>query len=1819
MFDVSNSTFSVKGIHANCKSGRNGLCSISASQVRTFDSEAFQSGSSIPLLGVTHLSNTHALPPLAGLLHPSTMLSSAFNSDLNDISLDIDAGVSVVGMGLVLASTSFLAGTGPLLSFGLSEDQPLPDVVHSQRMETMLIGCKLMNVTSRRVGRREEVMVGREVSQQLIGSAVCRSVNHASGTGMMDGNLGGNVRCVNTSFRECRREGNSDPSFFNTNMTQTATGRQVFDASCTATLARLEEHCRLAWRSIAGSLGGALQARLEEHCRLAWRSSADAELLSVSAGEGVLLQHCQSTVAGDDGGGGECLGDENGRAVFPTRAVLFLGMPQQRSLSQCRWLCPCYEHSVSLDGRLLLCAVDCIERRSAHSLRRHTQRPLQLRLRPLLCHELWMSCGDSRDSNSRLLFPTDNFTHCDTTSDQPNVFFQNGSKSDSDLVPLVTSPPTPTISAIDIQFDEERMLATVSVTASGEIGGTMGILLDGLIVPRLIHVTFGSETELSRSGSAVVSSGPLGVLPKANYTAVDQSFAAVFLAPRIIDCVCSLKDANTSVIVVSGWELEEGNYVMEFTEGQDGDEKEISLTWVNTWTLEGTALLYPSEAEGRLDWETEFEVRSVVRRTPSEDTTIELSRTLQFTTPKEPIRIEGADCSLDGEKEKSGVVEFWGECLSSGDEYSLKVKREVEGVVSGEVIELNGTLSSESESGSFLHTEEIFGTSSPHVSFGETYLVVGIVVGGVDGVVNGDIRFSVPAEPSRLTKITASAFTNNDKTQIELSFDVHALKANTVYKMILQSIVGEGKSSHEKAIELTTNETGDFETFSVILYPIEIDETTRKGQLDLGTDCKAKSIEHGSIFPHIETTDTSFSTPDEPVRVEACVSQQLSNDWTKLTLLLTGRMLTSPLVSVCLSNGSHKWLPLSPIIVENDTHCSVEFLIGNDEDASLLAFVKEYTLQDGESAAFVVHSEVVVSVPRPPTVREMKFSFANDVHTSCVVELFGNDLVASTEYNMTLNSSLWMIVQFVSSTSGKSELIEIGWGGGLQFNAEYTATSLIPLCVDDGDILVVGSLSAETGKRPSSFNIFVDSSSLEGSPFCGDLSRACSSMPEVWKIVSGLVIVRPTIEIVDSVRMNDGIRIVGGMHAVIRNGTSSDPSLLVPSSFSLDSLSAVIVVEATGFLEIRNVDVLLESSDPSFVFLSATQATIILREGIISGPTTPSFTHYEDDGNNLCSWTTGALHLTNCSMNVSDTKLTHLSQGVINMKGGTVSFVSSLFSDNTPSFEPFSSFRRNLICSDNGSIDVGSLTGGDGMLDHPHLWMATDGCTMTGEYSKPLSPLFIPTLSNTSTSSFDKKKELFEVEVKGSTLIPCGLSLEVFEMMKNKKEGENERFQLSNNTTTSFTETSVRLTLPSSSLISLRSELEWRGRLIFGNNQQTDTTFVIQLSRTEKLAESVKENMKWWLPLAIVLTTGLLVVVVIVVLCVWRRKKSGGKEDMMRLMVTHEMEVEKYEVMDDDAAGHTVNISSIRGLNENTLNTEAWTEKRLSDSEKKEEEKEMEHIPFENRVCGLSCGEKSGVVSVVDKTETLYRRLHVLKLGVDRRWAQLSVSRGLPHAMGMTECSAILTELTSHSVVVSGERTMSLIVKGDTIRTDAITEQATQLKEEVNENPQKQVDETDTSLNFAVADSEQKLAQPQPPQIARPHPLHQNDEQRDDVRWQAPEEGKENEDEMNTNKGQVRKEIDRAKASLFRLGLILWEIETGNVPFSELDGVNAHRNLSVGIVPKMDGVGEKMRGLIEECLSVNPDKRPSVELVISRLSLMDGKESTQKAQHIALS
>ncbi|KAK2958358.1 hypothetical protein BLNAU_6628 [Blattamonas nauphoetae] len=130
------------------------------------------SGSSVSLLGVTHVSKTCTLPPLVGLLQPPTILTSAPNSNFDDPSLDAGAGVSVVGVGLVFDSTLFSAGTGPLFSFGLAEGPSLVDTTHSLRMETTLLGSSLVNVTSRRLETRREQLFGGGVSQRVVGCSI---------------------------------------------------------------------------------------------------------------------------------------------------------------------------------------------------------------------------------------------------------------------------------------------------------------------------------------------------------------------------------------------------------------------------------------------------------------------------------------------------------------------------------------------------------------------------------------------------------------------------------------------------------------------------------------------------------------------------------------------------------------------------------------------------------------------------------------------------------------------------------------------------------------------------------------------------------------------------------------------------------------------------------------------------------------------------------------------------------------------------------------------------------------------------------------------------------------------------------------------------------------------------------------------------------------------------------------------------------------------------------------------------------------------------------------------------------------------------------------------------------------------------------------------------------------------------------------------------------------------------------------------------------------------------------------------------------------
>ncbi|KAK2958374.1 hypothetical protein BLNAU_6644 [Blattamonas nauphoetae] len=526
-----------------------------------------------------------------------------------------------------------------------------------------------------------------------------------------------------------------------------------------------------------------------------------------------------------------------------------------------------------------------------------------------------------------------------------------------------------------------------------------------------------------------------------------------------------------------------------------------------------------------------------------------------------------------------------------------------------------------------------------------------------------------------------------------------------------------------------------------------------------------------------------ITTPAEPARIVHCIECLLDGNNGTLTVRFEGRTFDSPLGLILLTNGTHNWPSLSPISVDNTTHCSASFAVGVDESDTMLGIGQEYTLLgmgNGSTGCFL--EDLTITVPTPSVFTGMNIRFKNSQNTSCVVELTGRNLVVHSQYNLTLNSMVSVVVRITSPTEGQSGEVLIGWPGHLQFGEECVVTAITRLDGENETIMVDGVFSATTESKPQHLNLYVSNESSDESVFCGEESRPCHSVDIAWKIVGGLAFDKPILELMDSPWLTSPLSILSGMIVVFRNGTGSSPTLSVSSSAHPVSSTGVVIVHERAVFEVHNVDIEILSSDLSFVFISATQSKIVLKDGSLNGPTIQHGLNEEEK--DICSWTNGVLQLTNTTTTLS----------------------------------------------------------------HQH----------------------------STSRTLSLKKELYEIEVKGSTLIPCGLFLEVYELTKEKKEGKTHRHPLSTDTATSFTETSIVLTLSSLSLQSLASSLEWRGRLVFGKEQRSDEWFVVQKDLSGRLAESAWNNMKWWIPLVVVLSCAALLALIIVVVCVKRMK---GKKD----------------------------------------------------------------------------------------------------------------------------------------------------------------------------------------------------------------------------------------------------------------------------------------------------------------------------------------------------
>eukprot|EP00770_Monocercomonoides_exilis_P014833 MONOS_14779.1-p1 / transcript=MONOS_14779.1 / gene=MONOS_14779 / organism=Monocercomonoides_exilis_PA203 / gene_product=unspecified product / transcript_product=unspecified product / location=Mono_scaffold01072:12403-17936(+) / protein_length=1821 / sequence_SO=supercontig / SO=protein_coding / is_pseudo=false len=197
-----------------------------------------------------------------------------------------------------------------------------------------------------------------------------------------------------------------------------------------------------------------------------------------------------------------------------------------------------------------------------------------------------------------------------------------------------------------------------------------------------------------------------------------------------------------------------------------------------------------------------------------------------------------------------------------------------------------------------------------------------------------------------------------------------------------------------------------------------------------------------------------------------------------------------------------------------------------------------------------------------------------------------------------------------------------------------------------------------------------------------------------------------------------------------------------------------------------------ESSKGSQVAIALTE-NVLVDSCTFEGSLADNAEEINGVGNKICQWNGSVVDFSKSSVVMKDTTISNSPDGGITMSGGSVGIEMGLFENNNPSIANYPSLRRNIICSDSGTLNVMSLKGGDGVLPSTSLWLLNDVCIFEGIISERDSSFFIPVLESVEAK---EKGEEVEVVFKGRLLLPCNLSFMIVKQIGDEKQIEKYEF-----------------------------------------------------------------------------------------------------------------------------------------------------------------------------------------------------------------------------------------------------------------------------------------------------------------------------------------------------------------------------------------------------------------------------------------------------------
>ncbi|KAK2949472.1 hypothetical protein BLNAU_15560 [Blattamonas nauphoetae] len=291
--------------------------------------------------------------------------------------------------------------------------------------------------------------------------------------------------------------------------------------------------------------------------------------------------------------------------------------------------------------------------------------------------------------------------------------------------------------------------------------------------------------------------------------------------------------------------------------------------------------------------------------------------------------------------------------------------------------------------------------------------------------------FTTP-NPPRLTNVGEVRFIDHSKCTIEVDLVCVELPAST-YTLSVSSASGTEISL---PVEWSTSSKGKATAVVYSLTGSEVD-------LKFGETYTIVSLSNTKGIDAIFLTPLTFTTPEEPPRVEAVSHFSLTNDKTQVEFKMTGiDFFTQNFVVVLTRNGNEIESSL-PIGFVSETEMTIAFPAGLVESSTTLEYGATYTLKSVSNAtdSFAVNPSLFIVIPTPPIVSSISSSLsANCTHFQLL--LTGTDLPSSGTFVASLSNGETFDVTFTGQ-EGTSKWFEGNATSSLYFNTSYTINTLI--------------------------------------------------------------------------------------------------------------------------------------------------------------------------------------------------------------------------------------------------------------------------------------------------------------------------------------------------------------------------------------------------------------------------------------------------------------------------------------------------------------------------------------------------------------------------------------------------------------------------------------------------------------------------------------------------------------------------------------------------------------------------------------------------------